>query len=111
MMVEIGSSIGNAAKPKLPPTAPVVAASALCSKPDAAFGSFCIVRNATASAALSALVVAAATTFDAEAGSALPNSSMGLPAISPRRAAKPGCSSVATAERSAMLSSSFITKR
>jgi hypothetical protein len=30
MTVEIGSSIGSAASPKLPPTAPDVAASALC---------------------------------------------------------------------------------
>ena len=32
MMVEIGSSTGSAASPKVPPTAPDVAASALCSR-------------------------------------------------------------------------------
>jgi hypothetical protein len=33
MMVEIGSSTGNAARPKPPPTAPDPAANALCSRP------------------------------------------------------------------------------
>ena len=101
MMVEIGSSIGSAAKPKLPPTAPDVATSALCSRPDAALGSFRMVRSATASAALRAFVVAAVTALDAVSGSARPNSSIGLPAISARRAASPGCSSAVTAARSA----------
>src|SRR6266545_280796 len=108
MMVEIGSSSGNAARPKLPPTAPDAAANALCSRRDAALGSFSMVRSATASAAWSALVVAAATASDAASGSARPTSSIGLPAMLPRRAAKPGCSSVAAAARSALRSSSLI---
>ena len=49
-IVEIGSSTGSAARPKLPPTAPEVATSALCSRLDAALGSFCIVRSEAISA-------------------------------------------------------------
>jgi hypothetical protein len=43
--------------------------------PDAALGSFCIVRSATAKAALSAFVVAVATALEAASGSARPNNS------------------------------------
>jgi hypothetical protein len=68
VMVEIGSSIGRAASPKLPPTAPDVAARALCSRLEAALGSFFMVRSATESAAPSALVVAAATALEAASG-------------------------------------------
>jgi hypothetical protein len=45
-------------------------ANALCSRRDAALGSFSMVRSATASAASSALMVAAATALEAASGSA-----------------------------------------
>jgi hypothetical protein len=76
-------------RPKPPPTAPDAAANALCSRRDAALGSFSMVRSATASAAWRALVVAVATASDAAAGSARPTSSIGLPAMLPRREPRP----------------------
>jgi len=108
MMVEIGSSTGNAARPTPPPTAPDAAANALCSKRDAALGFFSMVRSATASAASSALVVATATALDAASGIALLTNSIGLPVMLLRQATRPGCSSVATAAPSASRSSSVI---
>ena len=52
--------------------------------------------------------VSVATALDAASGSARPTNSIGLPTMLPRRAARPGCSSVAAAARSALKSSSVI---
>src|SRR5215831_9903647 len=45
MMVEFGSSTGNAARPKPPPTAADAAANALLQQRNATFGSFSMVRS------------------------------------------------------------------
>jgi hypothetical protein len=111
MMVEIGSSRGSAARPKLPPTPPDTEAKALCSRREPACGSWRIVRSATARAALSPFVVAAAIALAAPSGNAFVISSIGLPAMLLRRAAKPGCSSAKTALRNALMSSSVMPAR
>src|SRR6516164_3246700 len=67
-----------------------------------------MVRRATLRAVLSAWVLATAIAFDAVCGNARLNSSIGLPAISARRAASRGFSSVSTAVRNAQISSSCI---
>src|SRR5215475_1171659 len=67
-----------------------------------------MLRSATSSAISSALEVAAVIACEAEAGSAYPMSSIGLPTILVSRAARPGCSSEATAFRSAARSSSLM---
>ena len=108
MVVEIRNSYGDAAGEAAAATAPDTATNALCSRRDAAFGSLSIVRSRTASAASSALIVAGATALDAASGRARPTSSIGLPAMLPRRAAHPGYSSIAAAARSALRSSSVV---
>src|SRR5262249_19305328 len=67
-----------------------------------------MLRRATSSAISSALEVAAVITCEAEAGSAYPISSIGLPTILVSRAARPGCSSKATALRNAARSPSLM---
>src|SRR5215510_415187 len=108
MTVEIGSSMGRAASPTLPPTAPDAVAMTLCSRRDPPRGLFLMLRSATASAALSPLVVATAIACAAPAGSACRIRSIGLPTMLPRRAARPGCSSTSTAALSVSRSSSVM---
>ena len=67
-----------------------------------------MVRSATCNAASKALDVAALIACTAAAGSAEPMSSIGLPAMLPSRAARLGCSSAATALRSAVRSRSLM---
>src|SRR5262249_13461778 len=67
-----------------------------------------MLRRATSSAISSALEVAGVITCEAEAGSAYPISSIGLPTILVSRAARPGCSSKATALRNAARSPSLM---
>src|SRR5262245_831750 len=67
-----------------------------------------MVRSAAASANSSALAVAVVIRRDADAGSAVPMSSIGLPSMLVRRAAKPGCSSNSTALCSAAKSASVM---
>ena len=105
MTVETGSSIGSMAKPKAPPAAPDAVANALCRSRDPARGAGAMVRSATLSATSRPLEVAAAIACEAGAGSACPISSIGLPTMLVRRAARPGCSSNWTARRSAARSS------
>jgi hypothetical protein len=69
----IAVAIRSAARPKLPPTAPEVATSALCSRLEPALDSFWMLWSATASAALSALVVATPIALVAVSGNARPN--------------------------------------
>src|SRR5215469_2228071 len=90
MMVESGSSMGSDARPKAPPTAPEAVANALCKRRDPARGAWCRLRSATSSAISSALVVAAVIACEAEAGSAYPISSIGLPTIFVSPRGKPG---------------------
>src|SRR5262245_58603623 len=67
-----------------------------------------MVRSATCNATSRALDVAALIACAAEARSAEPMSSIGLPAMWARRAARLGCSSAATAPRSAARSRSVM---
>jgi hypothetical protein len=67
-----------------------------------------MVRSAALRAISRHLEVTVATTCEAEAGSIWPRSSIGLPAIFARRAARLGCSSACTASRSAARSSAVM---
>ena len=67
-----------------------------------------MVRSATRNATSKALDVATLIACAAPAGSAEPMSSIGLPIMLPRRAARLGCSSAATALRSAIKSRSVM---
>jgi len=108
MIVETGSSMGSVAKPKAPPAAPEAVTKALWKSCDPARGGWCMVRSAAGSAISSALEVAVVIACEADAGSAYPISSIGLPTMLASRAAKPGCSSKATALRSAARSFSVM---
>ena len=108
MMVESGSSSGSVASPNVPPAAPDAIARYLCSNCEPPAGFCRMVSRATLSAAWSPLAVAAAIAWDALSGSALPISSIGRPTRLASRAASPGCSSEATARRSAAMSASIM---
>ena len=79
MTLDIVSSTGSVTKPKAPPAAPDAVARALCRSFDAANGFCGIVSSANWSASARPLEVAVAVARDAEAGSANPMSSTGLP--------------------------------